>query len=130
MKGGSVKVTLDLGVGLCHTGPMSSQSPAEVFDDSRHNEFLTKQWERSVDNVVRDLRDLADKVERAKKVSSRIARPYLSNATAVVHQVMSANLHLARVIETAHECETLMIAAPDEVTDNRDSTPTTEDDHG
>lgn len=103
--------------GMCDAP--EEHKPAEVdLLVVRQNAMLHGNFERSIDSIVRDLRDLADRIERAKKIGPRARlpyltrdrQPYLSSAQGVVSDIMNClpNLNLGLLFERAHDAETLM----------------------
>ena len=89
--------------------------PAGEQPRRTQNDMLRGAYERGIDTIVADLRNLADRVERRKVVTPRGAYPhlnsvYLGQATSVLSDILNClpNLNLGLLMERAHDCETLM----------------------
>jgi hypothetical protein len=103
------------GIACYLQGMERTESPNQP---ARRNRSLTIAYERSIDQIVGDIRRLAADVERKhtpkltytmKDVTHPVSRPYLSAAEDVVQSIMNVlpNLNLSLLIERAHDVETL-----------------------
>jgi predicted DNA repair protein MutK len=80
-----------------------------VLDDATTSldpvEFMERRFQESAANVVHDLRDLADRVERVAKIQDPITA-----ANLILNSVMNAlpNLSLGRLFDYAHDLAVAM----------------------